>query len=80
MSDETWSREEPDSPCIKVCVIHPQARLCVGCYRTIDEIREWPQLGKEARIEIMKGLKSRASQVKSTRKGGRAARRSQSGQ
>ncbi|ETX29567.1 DUF1289 domain-containing protein, partial [Roseivivax isoporae] len=26
------------SPCIKVCVIDPRARLCTGCLRTLDEI------------------------------------------
>lgn len=80
MTDETWSRDEPDSPCIKVCVVHPQARLCIGCYRTIDEIRDWPQLGRDARIAIMKTLKAREPQVKSGRRGGRAARMRQSGQ
>ena len=31
MSDEIWARQEVDSPCIKICVIHPEERLCVGC-------------------------------------------------
>ena len=36
--DEVWSRPEPQSPCRKVCVIHPESGLCIGCLRTIDEI------------------------------------------
>ena len=27
-----------ESPCIDVCVIDPQSRLCKGCLRSIDEI------------------------------------------
>ena len=38
MTDEIWARDEVQSPCIKICVVHPEERLCVGCYRTIDEI------------------------------------------
>ena len=41
MSDEVWRREAVESPCIKLCVVHPAARLCLGCYRSIDEIAAW---------------------------------------
>ena len=41
MSDEVWRREAVESPCIKLCVVHPEARLCLGCYRTIEEIAAW---------------------------------------
>lgn len=33
------------SPCIKVCRLND--KLCVGCYRTIDEIREWSRMTLE---------------------------------
>ena len=36
--DEIWQRDEIESPCVKLCVVHPEARICVGCYRSIDEI------------------------------------------
>ncbi len=51
MSDETWSREEIESPCVKVCVIHPGAKLCVGCLRTAEEIARLvpPRPGAPAR-------------------------------
>ncbi len=35
---EIWQRNEIDSPCIKICVIHPDAKICVGCHRTGEEI------------------------------------------
>jgi uncharacterized protein len=29
------------SPCVKVCVMDPGRGICVGCYRTLDEIAHW---------------------------------------
>lgn len=31
----------PPSPCISVCQMDPVSGLCIGCTRTIDEIRDW---------------------------------------
>ena len=30
------------SPCISVCQIDGVTDCCIGCLRTIDEIRDWP--------------------------------------
>lgn len=73
MSDEIWKREEVESPCVKICVIHPQARLCTGCLRSIDEIGAWSNMSPEARRKVMAELPSRAGDLKK-RRGGRAAR------
>ncbi|MGB2201962.1 MAG: DUF1289 domain-containing protein, partial [Pseudooceanicola atlanticus] len=73
MTDKIWKRDEPQSPCIKVCVIHPQERLCTGCLRTIDEIAAWGRLSPDERRAIMAELPSRKPRLQ-TRRGGRAAR------
>ncbi len=73
MSDEIWRRDEVESPCIKVCVIHPEARLCTGCLRSIDEITAWSKMSAEARRAVMTELPARQGQL-SKRRGGRAAR------
>ncbi|MEE4188459.1 MAG: DUF1289 domain-containing protein [Roseobacter sp.] len=73
MSDEIWKRAEVESPCIKVCVIHPEARLCTGCLRSIDEITMWSKLSPEARRMVMDELPLRQGQL-TKRRGGRAAR------
>lgn len=73
MTDNIWVREEVESPCIKVCVIHPDARLCTGCLRSIDEITRWSKMTPEARREVMTELPTRAGQL-TKRRGGRAAR------
>ena len=73
MSDEIWKRDEIESPCIKICVVHPEARICTGCLRTIDEITQWTRMGHDARAEVMAALPARRAQL-SQRRGGRAAR------
>ncbi|MBB5722138.1 hypothetical protein FHS72_001762 [Loktanella ponticola] len=73
MTDEIWKRAEIDSPCVKVCVIHPETRLCTGCLRTIDEIGAWSSMTKAARQAVMDDLPDRAPLI-TKRRGGRAGR------
>jgi len=73
MTDEIWKRAEIDSPCVKVCVIHPESRLCTGCLRSIDEIGAWSGMTAEARRRVMDDLPDRASLI-TKRRGGRAGR------
>ncbi len=73
MTDQSWARDEIESPCVKICVIHPQAGLCVGCLRSLDEISAWSRMSAEARRTIMAELPDRKSAVR-MRRGGRAAR------
>ncbi|MGR3812597.1 MAG: DUF1289 domain-containing protein [Cognatishimia activa] len=68
-----WKRNEIDSPCIQICVIHPTERICTGCYRSIDEIGAWSKFSDDERAEIMAELPDRARRLKK-RRGGRAAR------
>lgn len=70
---EIWQRQEIDSPCIKICVIHPDAKICVGCYRTGDEIAIWSRLTPEARRAVMADLPDRAKSI-TQRRGGRLGR------
>jgi predicted Fe-S protein YdhL (DUF1289 family) len=74
MADEVWKRAEIESPCVKLCVVHPESRLCMGCYRTIDEITAWSGMTPEARRAVMAELPARAPLVKGARRGGRAGR------
>ena len=73
MSSEVWERDEIESPCVKICVIHPSERLCTGCHRTIEEISAWSRLPQIERDKIINELPERASKLKK-RRGGRAAR------
>jgi len=71
--DEVWKRAEIESPCVKLCVVHPEARICVGCYRSIDEIAGWSRLTPDQRRAIMAELPARGSTL-TRRRGGRLAR------
>jgi len=73
MTDEIWKRAEVESPCVKICVIHPETRLCTGCLRSIDEIGSWSRMTPEARRLVMDTLPDRAGAF-AKRKGGRAGR------
>lgn len=39
------------SPCIRVCVLVEQ--ICVGCRRSIDEIRGWVKMSDTEKQEIV---------------------------
>ncbi|WP_320412736.1 DUF1289 domain-containing protein [Candidatus Phycosocius spiralis] len=58
--------EPIQSPCIKICCIEPQSKLCLGCYRTLPEIARWGHYSAKERNEIMSNLPSRLSQIDET--------------
>lgn len=51
----------PASPCISVCQIDPQTGWCIGCRRTIDEIRDWIISTPDERQRILDALPARRS-------------------
>jgi predicted Fe-S protein YdhL (DUF1289 family) len=69
--DKVWTRDEPSSPCVNICVIHRRAQICVGCYRTMDEIAAWGTMPEADRQALMAELHARAQELKK-RRGGRA--------
>ncbi|KPA22267.1 hypothetical protein shim_05450 [Shimia sp. SK013] len=71
--DIVWKRNEVESPCIQVCVVHPEERICTGCLRSIDEITRWSKMEPAERSAIMVELPSRAPHLRK-RRGGRNAR------
>ncbi len=73
VNDQVWTRKEIDSPCVRLCSIHPAERICVGCLRTIEEITAWSRMAPETRRAIIAELPQRAPLLRH-RRGGRAAR------
>lgn len=73
MADEIWQRDEVESPCIKICVVHPEARICTGCLRTIEEIGGWGRMSSAQRRDVLAELPNRAGKLRK-RRGGRRAR------
>ncbi len=48
--------EEPqvESPCINVCTMDAGTGLCIGCYRTIEEIQGWWDMSFEQKSDVIK--------------------------
>ncbi len=44
---------EPQSPCISVCLLDDDD-ICVGCYRSADEITDWFMADAAGKQEILK--------------------------
>jgi len=71
MNDDVWKRDEIQSPCLKICIVDPKSRLCMGCYRSIDEVRDWSRMTDQQRSAIMEELPARENLAKPKRRGGR---------
>jgi predicted Fe-S protein YdhL (DUF1289 family) len=53
------SGDEVPSPCVNVCVIDPAAGYCLGCFRTLDEIAAWINLGTAERLAVWDAIDER---------------------
>lgn len=73
-SPPLWTRHEPLSPCVNICVMHPAEGICVGCYRTMEEIAGWGGMSADARRAVLADLPARKPRLKK-RRGGRDGRR-----
>lgn len=49
--------EKIESPCIQVCKL--KNNYCIGCLRTINEIKHWKDYTADARKVIIKQLENR---------------------
>ncbi|WP_425452350.1 DUF1289 domain-containing protein [Roseovarius spongiae] len=72
-ADKVWSRDEVASPCVRICVVHPEARICIGCHRTPEEIAGWSKMSDADRARINAELPGRSGRLRK-RRGGRSAR------
>ena len=66
--DVVWMRDEVDSPCVKLCVIHPASGICMGCFRTLDEISDWSAIDPSTRKSLLIELPSREKLIVTRRK------------
>ncbi len=44
---------EPLSPCISVCMLD-ENDICIGCFRSADEITDWLMASAEEKREILR--------------------------
>ncbi|MFM0515004.1 DUF1289 domain-containing protein [Paraburkholderia sp. RL17-373-BIF-A] len=41
------------SPCIDACAFDGKTKLCVGCFRTLNEIRAWKKMTGHRRHQVI---------------------------
>ncbi len=55
--------DDAPSPCIAVCRMDPRTELCLGCFRTLDEIALWGRMEDQGRREIWKLIAQRLKEA-----------------
>ena len=57
--DPRRPQSEPlDSPCVRNCCLDDQD-VCLGCGRTLSEIRAWSSLDRRQRAEVLERARAR---------------------
>ena len=51
------------TPCTKVCVVDGESGLCLGCFRTLEEIASWEDFDPLKRAELMAALPARRDRI-----------------
>lgn len=52
----------PASPCINVCRMDAQGKLCLGCQRTLEEIAGWSRFDNATRLLVLARVAERRAQ------------------
>ncbi|MGE0095632.1 MAG: DUF1289 domain-containing protein [Alphaproteobacteria bacterium] len=47
------------SPCIGTCMLFPGTQMCSGCFRTVDEVRDWIAMTDDERLAVIAELDGR---------------------
>ncbi len=47
------------SPCTSVCQMDDLTQLCIGCHRTIDEIRDWVIMTGDEKQDLLESINQR---------------------
>jgi uncharacterized protein len=57
------NEQEIESPCIGVCSMDDLTGLCLGCYRTLDEIQNWWDLDHVAKQKVIEKASAREAEA-----------------
>ena len=52
------------TPCFKVCIVDGESGLCLGCYRTLQEVAAWTRLTDIERAAIMTAAPERRARIR----------------
>ncbi len=52
----------PASPCNRICCLN-QADICLGCGRTLQEIKDWHSADQSQKLRILEQAKQRLEEL-----------------
>ncbi|OSQ37070.1 hypothetical protein TMES_16485 [Thalassospira mesophila] len=56
------------SPCVGICQLDTNGKVCTGCFRTIDEIGQWRTASDGLKKRILKTARDRQATTGSCKK------------
>jgi hypothetical protein len=48
-----------ESPCNRSCTLDPETNICLGCFRTLEEIMGWSAYSPAQRATVLEQLPAR---------------------
>ena len=54
---------EVQSPCVEICQLDPVSGICLGCFRTMDEIASWIELTDIEKQNVLLNAQKRKSET-----------------
>lgn len=63
---DAGAAEAPPSPCISVCRMDDDRSHCVGCLRTLDELRQWGKADAATQRQIWSAVLQRCGMPQPT--------------
>jgi predicted Fe-S protein YdhL (DUF1289 family) len=52
-----------ETPCTRICTLHPALQICIGCGRDLSEIARWSQLSASERAQLTGVARRRLAQI-----------------
>ncbi|MBT4740590.1 MAG: DUF1289 domain-containing protein [Rhodospirillaceae bacterium] len=53
----------PASPCVGVCTVDKETKMCIGCLRTLKEIGAWRTMTLDQKRDVVAACKRRADEA-----------------
>lgn len=50
------------SPCVNICRMDTDNAICVGCFRTLDEIAQWSRADDGRKLAILAAIEKRRAE------------------
>ena len=51
------------SPCNRICILDPATQVCIGCFRTLDEIARWSGMDEDEKARVVADLPARRERL-----------------